>query len=248
VSNDLTKRILELETQINRLAIERQNFFNIEAQLKNDILEKEDLLQEKEEAVKMMKAQLIILLEEIDILKRNNKMLTANSTLIPSNVIKKIRGGNHNEKVSSTYLNTDFNDSSILTGNEVMTSRGGQKGRPGQVSIGKNSSSLANSFAQSKLGMTADNFLSMNQSLYQDAKKEIEAAGRTKDRFELSMLSSRSKGPDPSIEQSMEEFKKRHMAKGKPTGPKEEGGLPLRKSSTLVDSMKGVMSNLNQEG
>lgn len=155
VSNDLTKRILELETQINRLAIERQNFFNIEAQLKNEILEKEDLLQEKEEAVKMTKAQLIILLEEIDNLKRNNKMLTANSTLIPSNVIKKIRGGNHNEKVSNTYLNTDFNDTSILTGNEMMTARGGQKGKLGQVSIGKNSSSLANSFAQSRLLMTA---------------------------------------------------------------------------------------------
>lgn len=75
---------------MSKLALERQSFFNHKFDLERDILEKEDLLGEKEIQIAMMKSQLKILSDEIDDLKEKQQQRIS---LIPTNLVKKIRGG-----------------------------------------------------------------------------------------------------------------------------------------------------------
>lgn len=89
-TNQDAKSRLALENQIIKLATERQTFFNYKFDLETNLQEKEDMLEEKNLQVQMMKGQIKILSKEIDEVKKKS----VNKSLIPKkNIVKKIRGG-----------------------------------------------------------------------------------------------------------------------------------------------------------
>lgn len=95
MKNEYSSKILTLESHLSKLAVERQGFFNLKFDLENQLMEKDELVGEKETQIAMMKAQIGILLREVSNEKKKGQADTGTSSLMPMNIVKKIRGGSH---------------------------------------------------------------------------------------------------------------------------------------------------------
>ena len=127
-SNDQTNKVLNLETHIKRLALERQTFFNMKFELEKQIAERDELLSEKEIQIDMIKGQISILIREIEQLKKLQASSQPLSLMTPSNIVKKIRGGSHHNGFlgATTPINTEYSDTATTETNR-MSGRKGSK-------------------------------------------------------------------------------------------------------------------------
>lgn len=94
--NEFSNKILTLESHLNKLAVERQGFFNLKFDLENQLMEKDEMIGEKEMQISMMKAQICILLKEVNDEKKKHQPEVSLNSITPMNIVKKIRGGLHN--------------------------------------------------------------------------------------------------------------------------------------------------------
>ena len=101
-TNNQAKSQLKLEDHINKLLSERQTFFNYKFDMEQTIKEKEDLLEQKDLQISVMKGQIKILADEIDEMKKSHNRVG----LVPKNVVRKIRGGG-GKSMSKSGADTD---------------------------------------------------------------------------------------------------------------------------------------------
>ena len=229
---------------MNKLAVERQTFFNLKFDLENQLLEKDDLVSQKDTQISMLKAQIKLMMNELDSAKKNNPSDQGFSGLTPLKMVKKIRGGNH--QASTKTMTSQMGEYNETEATEMPSGRvQNMPQKVGGTFITTPNSIFSHRSTTSRLLVIEDN---TQQELIEEKPGLPIVIGKDEDEKIIERPARASKGEENTIiSQNIEEFKKRHLSKGKKTSQ----GAPLpnltdrRTSDSLFGQLKSFWSGSN---
>lgn len=209
--------------------------------MEHQIVEREELITEKDNQIFMLKAQINILLKELDSAKKHGRQDSGIAALTPLKIVKKIRGGT--QQSSTKTMVSQLGDYNETEATEMPSGR-----------------LLNQANKQGGVFVTTDNSIFTHRSI-SFRPEEIEVKSQTlaakKDELEADMVAPdvlekpHEKTPKLSkeeekakISQNIEEFKKRHLSKPKKATQGAQPSLfsDRRGSEGLLSQFRSLLS------
>lgn len=235
---------MNLEGHLSKLAIERQSFFNMKFELENQILEKDDLIVEKNTQISMLKAQINILMRELDEAKKNSHQDGGLSSLTPLKMVKRIRGGNHQASSKNmTSLTGDYNET------EATEMPSGRIQNPSYKQGGTFITTANSIFTHRSTNNKTESIevVDPNPDIQETVLKPQQSDAEPQEKQLDKTMKLTKEEEKAKISQSIEEFKKLHLAKNRKTSQGAQGASlsDRRGSESLFGQFKTFITGNN---